>query len=67
MQPGRGDGSDGKAVNGYWVNDGACHWLGNVSPALQSYRDWGAARAPAAPASMAKAKALKWFPGLRVP
>jgi hypothetical protein len=47
--PGRGDGSDGKAINKFCTTafggDGAVHHLGNVSPRLQALLDWGAINA----------------------
>jgi hypothetical protein len=38
QRAGAGDGSDGKAVNRYWLDDGKSHLLENVSPALEGLR-----------------------------
>jgi hypothetical protein len=46
MHAGIGDGSDGKGINEFWVDDGECHLLQNVAPALAGLQAFGALASP---------------------
>ncbi len=82
QSPGRGDGSDGRANNLFWMEANTIPGAGstaaayttyfdrfNVSPSLQAWRDWGASASnPAPPPTPTKrATAKRWFPGLGRP
>jgi hypothetical protein len=56
---GRGNGSDGKAVNQFWATDGNAHDLQNVSPMLQAAIDWIDRSSPTPPPPQSRARRPK--------
>jgi hypothetical protein len=75
--PGRGDGTDGLAVNQFWGGNaantsapnstGVCQDLVNVNPSGLAYQQWAAASnqaPPPAPTPPAPAPAKRWFSGM---
>jgi hypothetical protein len=60
--PGTGDGTDGKAVNRFFVNTGVCEDAYNVVPGGLAWQDWASIANQASSSNR-----RRWFPGLRSP
>jgi hypothetical protein len=65
MQPGAGDGSDGRTVNSLWVTDSKAHYADNVAPGLLGFQAAGQVLGLTPTPTPTARRARRWFPGLR--